>query len=78
LHREYLTEEALQGFGDFKIEERVIHTARNADGIVLMATEEAVLQGMIKRQTVIGSCYGMEMNVDKTKVMRMSRQPSPI
>jgi len=25
-----------------------------------------------------GSCYGMEMNVEKTKVMRISRQPSPV
>jgi hypothetical protein len=23
-----------------------------------------------------GRCYGMEMNVEKTKVMRISRQPS--
>jgi hypothetical protein len=48
LYSEYLTKEDLEGFGNFKIEEQVIHTARNADGIVLMATEEAVLQGMIK------------------------------
>ena len=26
----------------------------------------------------IGRCYGMEMNVGKTNVMRLSRQPSPI
>jgi hypothetical protein len=25
-----------------------------------------------------GRCYGMEMNVGKNKVMRISRQPSPI
>jgi hypothetical protein len=25
----------------------------------------------------IGRRYGMEMNVEKTKVMRISRQPSP-
>ena len=25
----------------------------------------------------IGRCYGMEMNVEKTKVMRISRQQSP-
>ena len=23
-------------------------------------------------------CYGMEMNVEKTKIMRISRQPSPV
>ena len=26
----------------------------------------------------IGRCYGMEMNVEKTKVMSISRQPLPI
>jgi hypothetical protein len=66
LYGECRTKEALEGFGHFKIVEQVIHTARNADGIVLMATEEAVLQGMIKRQTEIERCYGMEINVDKT------------
>jgi hypothetical protein len=30
------------------------------------------------RLTEIGRSYGMEMNVEKTKVMRISRQPSPI
>ena len=38
----------------------------------------AVLQGMIDKLIEIGSCYSMEMNVEKTKVMRISRQPSPI
>jgi hypothetical protein len=78
LHSEYLTKEALGGFGDFKIEGQVIHTVKYADGLVLMVTEEAVLQGMIRRQTEIGRCYGIEMNVEKTKVMRISRQPSPV
>ena len=39
---------------------------------------ETVLQGMIDKLIEIGSCYGMEMNVEKTKVMRISRQPSPL
>jgi len=33
---------------------------------------------MIDKLIEIGSCYGMEMNVEKTKVMRISRQPSPV
>jgi hypothetical protein len=45
---------------------------------VLLAREEKVLQGMVDRLIEIGRCYGMEMNVEKTKVMRISRQPSPI
>ena len=39
---------------------------------------DPVLQGMIDKLTKIGRCYGMEMNVEKTKVMRISRQPSPV
>jgi hypothetical protein len=46
--------------------------------LVLMTKEEAVLQGMIYKLIEIGRCYGMEMNVEKTKVMRISRQPSPV
>jgi len=33
---------------------------------------------MMDRLLVIGRCFGMEMNVEKTKVVRISRQPSPI
>ena len=44
--------------------------------LVLMAKEETVLQGMIDKLIETGSCYGMDMNVQKTKVMRISRQPS--
>jgi AmiR/NasT family two-component response regulator len=33
---------------------------------------------MIDRLIEIRRCYGMEMNVEKTKVMTISRQPSPI
>jgi len=37
-----------------------------------------VLQSKIARLTEVQICYGMEMNVEKTKVMRISRQPSPL
>jgi hypothetical protein len=33
---------------------------------------------MMDRLLVIVRCFGMEMNVEKTKVLRISRQPSPI
>ena len=49
-----------------------------ADDLVLLAKEEKVLQDMIDKLTETGSCYGMEMNVEKTKVMRISRQPLPV
>jgi hypothetical protein len=49
-----------------------------ADHLVLLANEESVLQGMIDRLTEIGKCYGMAMNAEKIKVMRVSGKPSPI
>jgi hypothetical protein len=49
-----------------------------ADDLVLMAKEETVLQGMIDKLIEIGRCYSMEINVEKTKVIRISRQPSPV
>jgi hypothetical protein len=49
-----------------------------ADDVVLLAKEVAVLQDMIERLTEIGRYYGMEVNVEKRKEMRILRQPSPI
>ena len=49
-----------------------------ADDLVLMAKEERVLQSMIDKLIETGRNYGMEMNVERTKVMRISRQPSPV
>ena len=46
-----------------------------AADLVLLAKEEGVLQGMIDRIIEIGGGYGMEINVEKTKVMRIARQP---
>jgi len=43
-----------------------------------MAKAETVLQGMIDKLIEIGRCYGAEMNVEKTKVTKISRQPSPV
>jgi hypothetical protein len=43
-----------------------------------MAKEETVLQGMIDKLIEIGRCNVTEMNMEKTKVMRISRQPSPV
>jgi hypothetical protein len=45
---------------------------------VLLAREEKVLQDMIDKLIEIERCYRMEINVEKTKVMRISRQPSPV
>jgi hypothetical protein len=48
------------------------------DDLVLLAKEEMVLQDMIVKLTEIGRCYGMEMNVEESKVMRISRQLFPV
>ena len=45
---------------------------------ILYSLIETVLQDMIDKLIEIGRCYGMEINVDKTKVMRISRQPFPV
>jgi hypothetical protein len=45
---------------------------KHADDLVLLAKKRMVIQGMIER------CYGLEMNVEKTKVIRISSQPSPV
>ena len=49
-----------------------------ADDLVLLAKEEKVLQDMIDKLIEIGRCYGMEMNVEKTNAIRISRQPFPV
>ena len=73
LYSESLTKGALDGFGDFKIGGQIIQTVKYADDIVIMAKEETVLQGMIDKLIKIGRCYGVEMNVEKTKLMRISK-----
>jgi len=78
LYSECLTKEAVEGFGHFKIGGQIIHTVKYADDLLLLAKEEKVLQDMTDKLTETGRCYGMEMNVEKTKIMRISRQPFPV
>jgi len=54
LYSEYLTKEALEGLGDFKIGGQIIHTVKYADDLVLLAKEEKVLQDMIDKLIEIG------------------------
>ena len=48
------------------------------DNLVLRAKDETALQGMNGRLTEKGRCYGMQINVEETKVMRISRESSPL
>jgi len=75
LYSKCLIKEAMEGFGDFKIGCQIIHTVKYADDLLSMAKKEKVLQNMIDKLTEIGGFYGMEMNVEKTKVMRILIQP---
>jgi hypothetical protein len=54
------------GLGYLNIRGQIIQTVKYADDLILMAKEGTVLQGMIDKLIVIGSCYGMGMNVEKT------------
>jgi len=78
VYSEYLNKEALESFGDFIIGGQVIRTVKYAVDLLLLAKKEVLLQGMTERLIEIGRCYGLEINVEKTKVVRMSRQPSPV
>jgi hypothetical protein len=40
-----------------------------ADDLVLLSKKETVLLRMIDRLMEIGRCYGMEMNVEKFKII---------
>jgi hypothetical protein len=66
-YSECLTKDALDGLGDFNIGGKIIQNVKYADGLILMAKEETVLQGMIDKLIEIGRCYGMEMNLEKQK-----------
>jgi hypothetical protein len=41
-------------------------------------TRSVKIQGMTDRLIETGICFRMEMNVEKTKVIRISRQPSTV
>jgi len=49
-----------------------------ADKLVLLAKEETVIKGAIDSLNDIRICYGMEMYVEITEVIRISRKPSPV
>jgi hypothetical protein len=72
---ECLTKEALEGFGDIKIGGPIISTVKYAGGLVLLVKEEMVLQDMTD---ILRRCYEMDMNVERTKVMRISRKLFPV
>ena len=63
-------EETLTEVGDFKIGGRIINKVRFADDIT--KTQEG-LQNMVNSLVDTGKKYGMKINIDKSQVMRVSR-----
>ena len=54
---------------NFNIGGQIIQTVKYADDLALMSKEEMVLQSMIDKLIEVGRCYGIEINVEKTKVI---------
>jgi hypothetical protein len=67
LNSEYVTQEALEGVGDYKVGGHIISTMRYADDLVLLAKEETVLQSMIDKLIEVVRGYGIEINVEKLR-----------
>jgi len=67
--RAIITKEVLEASGDIKTERHVITTVKYTEDLELLAKEETVLQLTTDRLIEIGKCCGMEMNVEKNKVM---------
>jgi hypothetical protein len=59
-------------FGNFKTGGHVILAVKYTGYPLLLAKEKSVLQGMI------GRFYGMEVNLEKIKVMKISRETSTV
>jgi hypothetical protein len=78
LYGEWLVKEALEGLGDFKIGGRRINTAKYADDLSVLAKTEEVLQVMMDKLEKTGKEYGMEINIEKSKVMRISKKQKPL
>jgi len=77
LYSEYVTKEASEGSRNFKIRGQVISTVKYANDLVVLTKEKVVPKSMTERLIEIGRCYGMGSNVQKAKMMRISRQPFP-
>jgi len=73
LYSEYLTKEALEGLGDFKISGQIIHTVKYADDLVLLAKEEKVLQDMIDKLIEIGNKCGKNKSNENFKTTIASK-----
>ena len=65
--------EALAEVGDFKIGGRIINKVRFEDDTAIIAESQEELQDMVNRLVDIGRKDSLEINIDKSQVMRVSR-----
>jgi len=78
VNSKHLAKGVPERFGDFKVGRQVVCNMKHTDDFMLLDKDETMLQGTTGRLIRIGRCYEMEINVEKTKVMRIPRQPSSI
>lgn len=65
-------------YGEFLIGERRITTIKYADDLVVILKTKTELRSMMSRIVEAGNRYGMENNIDKSKVMRISKRKEPL
>jgi len=65
--------EALAEVGDFKIGGRIINKVRFEDDTAIIAESQDELQDTVNRLVDTGRKDSLEINIDKSQVMRVSR-----
>jgi hypothetical protein len=65
--------ETLVEFGDFKIGGKIIIKVIYEDSTPFIAKTQEELQDVVNRWVDTGKKYFMEINIDKSQVMRVSR-----
>ena len=70
---EYLMKEALAEVEGFKIWRRIMNKVRFADDTAIIAKTQKALQDSVNRLVDTGRKYGMEINIDKSQVIKVSR-----
>lgn len=73
-----LLDEGLEDLGTFKIGGRVIRLGKYADDLVLIVSTVEELQKMIDQLVEAGKNYGIEINVEKSKVMAISKEKKDV
>ena len=73
LYGEYLMKQALAKVRNFKIVLKSINEVRFADDTAIIAKTQEELHNMLNRLVDTERKYGMEINIDKSLVMRVSR-----